>query len=269
MFFDSDLDIVGLYAMPKEKQSTGAKPLSPNAYYIRLMQRVISALEAPTSEGILYKTDTRLRPSGADGPLAASLDSYFAYQQKDAWVWEHMSLIRSRAVYAAAGTAKAFETKKKQALSVHARGNDGELRKEMLDMRARVEREFGSKDPWNLKYARGGIMDIMFAAHFLMLKNGVFHADLGAGLALLHKKKLLSKKDFDILHETLRLAEAAQGFLRLTAELPFMPEKSAGSHKQALVLHALPKKKMTFAAFERQLKQNCAAAYAIYKKILK
>ncbi len=267
MFFDSDLDVIGIYKTgAKDKLSDGDKPLQANVYYIRLMQRVITALSAPTSEGVLYNTDTRLRPSGEDGPLAVSFDAFFDYQQKDAWVWEHMSLIRSRPVYAKTETAKKFETEKTTIL--RRQQPHTERRAEMLDMRAKVEREFGSKDIWNVKYARGGIMDIMFATHFLMLEKSVFHPDLKTGLELLIAKNLLSKKDFDILTKTLHLAEAVQGFLRLAAETPFAPAKASAGLKAALLHHVSPEKKMTFASLEQRLKKDFAQSYAVFKKVM-
>ncbi|NPB31570.1 glutamine-synthetase adenylyltransferase, partial [Shigella sonnei] len=49
--------------------------------------------------GPLYEVDTRLRPSGAQGPLVVSLDGFEKYQREDAWTWEHMALTRARPVY--------------------------------------------------------------------------------------------------------------------------------------------------------------------------
>jgi glutamate-ammonia-ligase adenylyltransferase len=232
------------------------------------MQRLVAALSAPTAEGILYNTDTRLRPAGEDGPLATSLNAFFAYQRKDAWAWEHMSLIRSRPVYASARTAREFERKKIAVLS--APRDEKALKAEMLEMRMKVEKEFGSGDPWNLKYARGGIMDIMFAAHFLMLKRHVFHPDLKTGLEMLYKAKALSRKDFDALAEALAMAKATGDFLRLSAELPFAADKAPPALKQALVAHVMPeKKKMTFTQFTRQLRKTTADAYAAYRKVMR
>ncbi|WP_163360765.1 hypothetical protein, partial [Klebsiella aerogenes] len=68
-------------------------------YYNRLGQRVTAALSVPTPAGPLYEVDTRLRPSGAQGPLVVSLDGFEKYQREDAWTWEHMALTRARPVY--------------------------------------------------------------------------------------------------------------------------------------------------------------------------
>ncbi|MCV5707315.1 hypothetical protein OFN27_29540, partial [Escherichia coli] len=74
----------------------GGRPLGATLYFNRLAQRVSAALSVPTAEGALYEVDTRLRPSGAQGPLAVSLDSFARYQRENAWTWEHMALTRAR-----------------------------------------------------------------------------------------------------------------------------------------------------------------------------
>lgn len=270
MFADSDLDIIALYkTAPKEKASNGAKPLPPNAYYIRLVQRIISAISAPTAEGALYTVDMRLRPAGDDGPLAAQFDGYFDYQRKDAWVWEHMSLIRSRIVYGEPETIAAFEDEKLKILT--APRDDKKLKTDMRTMRQKIDKKFGSKDPWMLKYASGGIMDIMFATHYLMLKHapdtkGILHQDLGAGLEAMYKKKLLSQKDFKSLHTAISAILSAQGFLRLTAEIPFKPDAAAPALLSGLA-QRVSGKTATFKTLAKEMKTTMKAAADVYKDI--
>lgn len=273
MFADSDLDIVGLYKTDaKEKTSNGEKPLPPNVYYIRFMQRLVAALTAPTAEGSLYEVDARLRPAGNDGPLAAQLEGFYDYHRNQAWVWEHMSLIRSRVIHARPGTAAAVAREIEKILSRPR--DEKQLRREMLDMRARVEKQYGSKDPWNLKHRRGGLMDVMFAAHFLALKNarqhkGLLHPSVGDTLGALLRKKLIAAKDAQALLRAQQDAWAAQAFLRLSAELPFDPKKAAQGLQAALVRSVCPKKKMPFRRFAAEIARHCAAGHAAYRKILK
>lgn len=270
MYADSDLDIIALYkTSEKEKSSSGAKPLAPNVYYIRLMQRLISAMSAPTAEGILYEVDARLRPAGNDGPLAAQLDGFFDYHRKDAWVWEHMSLIRSRLVYATDATRKYFTEEMTKILSI--KRDEKELRYEMLDMRGKVEKQFGSKDAWQLKYRRGGLMDVMFAVQFLILKHahkykGLFAPALDDAIKILKNKKVLTAKDAEILSSAHQDAQAAQSFLRLCAELPFDPVKDPPGLKKALA-ESVGGKKMTFKALAARVDKNCKNAYKTYRKL--
>lgn len=273
MFTDSDLDLVGLYHVDAaETQSSGTKPLGPSVYYIRLMQRLITAVSAPTSESVLYDIDTRLRPAGNDGPLAVSLDGFFAYQKNNAWTWEHMCLIRSRIIYASAKTKRSFGRK---AATVLSRPRDSQkLLQDMLDMQAKVKKQFGHKDPWHIKYRDGGFMDMLFALHYLVLKNAhkhkhLFDPSLAATIQNLQSAKLLTAKDAKALCAAADMAVAVQGFLRLTSEHPFKPEKAPAGFKKQLVDCLFPKaQKRGFAAAEKDMNTIFKAADAVCRKIL-
>ena len=78
----SDLDLIYLFSGSHEAESDGPKPLRATDYFNRLAPRVTAALSVPTAAGPLYDVDTRLRPSGADGLLAISLESFAAYQRE-------------------------------------------------------------------------------------------------------------------------------------------------------------------------------------------
>src|SRR5262249_41157780 len=73
MSFSSDVDLVTIYDAPMDAASVGDRTLDASHYYIRLTQRLISAITAPMSEGRLYEVDLRLRPSGEAGPVAVAL----------------------------------------------------------------------------------------------------------------------------------------------------------------------------------------------------
>ncbi|MBS0474875.1 MAG: bifunctional [glutamate--ammonia ligase]-adenylyl-L-tyrosine phosphorylase/[glutamate--ammonia-ligase] adenylyltransferase, partial [Proteobacteria bacterium] len=105
----SDLDLVFLFSGEHGAESDGARPLGATLYYNRLAQRVTGALSVPTAEGALYEVDTRLRPSGAQGPLAVSLDSFSRYQHEAAWTWEHMALARARVLVGTPADRAALE----------------------------------------------------------------------------------------------------------------------------------------------------------------
>jgi glutamate-ammonia-ligase adenylyltransferase len=72
----SDLDLVFLFSGDHTGESDGGRALGSTLYFNRLSQRVIAALSVPTAAGALYEVDVRLRPSGAQGPIAVSLDSF-------------------------------------------------------------------------------------------------------------------------------------------------------------------------------------------------
>lgn len=167
----SDLDLIFLYDFDNNSEaSDGEKPLDTSLYFIRLMQRFISAMSAPTAEGKLYELDFRLRPSGNAGPLATHVDGFLKYQQEEAWVWEGQSLTRARAIAGNAELCEKVEAEIPKILTTHQQHKA--LEKEIFDMRMRIEKEKGTKNIWDVKTIAGGLLDIEFIAQWLAIKNG-------------------------------------------------------------------------------------------------
>ncbi|HEY0275024.1 MAG TPA: glutamine-synthetase adenylyltransferase, partial [Paenirhodobacter sp.] len=79
----SDLDLIVIYDARGVDTSDGDKPLATRTYFARLTQALITAITAPMPEGRLYEVDMRLRPSGRQGPVATSLDSFRSYQMEE------------------------------------------------------------------------------------------------------------------------------------------------------------------------------------------
>ena len=166
----SDLDLVVLYDFDETRRtSEGSRPLDAVVYYTRLTQRLIAALTAPTRRGRLYNVDMRLRPSGAKGPLASQFRGFVAYQRDEAELWEHMALTRARPVAGDPGLAA--EAAAAVASVVAARRQRETVFSEVAAMRELVAKEKGESDPWDLKLAAGGLMDVDFIAQALQLAH--------------------------------------------------------------------------------------------------
>jgi glutamate-ammonia-ligase adenylyltransferase len=162
----SDLDFVMLYDGGAE-ESDGEKPLAASQYFARLTQRLIAAVSAPTSEGVLYETDMRLRPSGNAGPLATSLAGFVAYHREQAWTWEHLALSRARIVSADAGLGEKIDSVVEEILS---RQRDvGKTIGDVIDMRERLTRDRKPRHAFDLKLAAGGLIDLEFIAQSAQL----------------------------------------------------------------------------------------------------
>ncbi len=173
----SDLDIITIYDLPKDADaSDGKKPLVASQYYARMTQQLVSALTAPTAEGKLYEVDLRLRPSGNAGPVASQLASFKAYQAESAWTWEHMALTRARVVSGAPAIVAKVEKIIQDTLT---RERDPQkTATDVQEMRERIDKEFGSKDPWSFKYVRGGLIDLEFIAQYLQLVHANAHPEI-------------------------------------------------------------------------------------------
>lgn len=164
----SDLDLVFIAPdLDPNEMSDGPKPLASQLYFGRLAQRLISAITAPTAEGVAYEVDMRLRPSGSKGPLAVSLNGFRRYHLEQAWTWEHMSLTRSRVVLADPKQKSAIE---KVIVEVLQKPRDVmHLVQDVDRMRARI---FENRDHHELdvKSYSGGLVDLEFVVQFLHLR---------------------------------------------------------------------------------------------------
>jgi [glutamine synthetase] adenylyltransferase / [glutamine synthetase]-adenylyl-L-tyrosine phosphorylase len=177
----SDLDLIYLFDGDFSAESDGARPLGAVHYYNRLAQRVTAGLSVATAAGPLYEVDTRLRPSGADGPLAVSLDGFARYQMEDAWTWEHMALTRARVIYGPADRAEEIIA------NVLNRDRDtAQLLADAAKMREDMATHKPPKGPLDVKLAPGGLVDLEFILHVTQLtRRAGFVPDLGGAIAAL------------------------------------------------------------------------------------
>lgn len=167
--FASDLDLVYLFTGDYSAESDGAKPLGAVTYYNRLGQRVTGALSAPTASGPLYEVDTRLRPSGAQGPLVVSLDGFRRYQEESAWTWEHMALTRARPVFGSPEARAAVQGIIDGVLG--GRRPDRDVIAEAAKMRDEIAAHKAPKGPLDAKLLDGGLVDLEFAVHAMQLTH--------------------------------------------------------------------------------------------------
>ncbi len=238
MTASSDLDLILLYDFDGDAgASDGARPLSGSQYYIRLTQRLVAALSAPTAEGTLYEVDLRLRPSGKAGPLATRIDAFERYQREDAWTWEHMVLTRARVVAGDSGLAARAEASIRAILTM-PRDTD-RIRDEVRLMRGRIEAEKGSDHVWDLKNVAGGLIDIEFVAQYLQLTNAAHSGEvldvntLGA-LTKASRGGILPASEAEILIPAARLYHDLTQILRLCIDTKFHPDEASGEFKALL-----------------------------------
>ena len=177
----SDLDVIYLFSDASGGESDGARPLTPSLYFNRLAQRVTAALSVPTAAGALYEIDTRLRPQGAQGPLAVSLEMFERYQREDAWTWEHMALTRARPLH---GPPEARAELQRIIDATLMRERDpATLRADVLKMRGEIAANKSPSGPLDAKLQRGGLVDCEFLIHFLQLRERTaFDPDLGGAI---------------------------------------------------------------------------------------
>lgn len=167
----SDLDLIVVYDAEPDAVSDGRKPLAARTYYARLTKALITALSAKTAAGALYEVDMRLRPSGRQGPAAASWASFRNYQRNEAWTWEHLALTRARVVAGDAGLAGDLEDFRRAMLAGQPRSLP-QLCTDLSDMRARLAAAKPQAGPWDVTGGPGGLQDIELFAQLVALVAG-------------------------------------------------------------------------------------------------
>ncbi|MCB1490985.1 MAG: bifunctional [glutamine synthetase] adenylyltransferase/[glutamine synthetase]-adenylyl-L-tyrosine phosphorylase [Rhodobiaceae bacterium] len=265
----SDLDMILIYDHdPDAQASDGRRPLAPTQYFARLTQRLIAALSAQTANGNLYEVDMRLRPSGRSGPVATRIGSFRTYQHEQAWTWEHMALTRARPICGDPGLMDELQANIREILCQPR--DAGAILSDVADMRRRIGDEKVARTHWQLKIARGGLIDIEFIAQGLQLVHAPRDPSVLAratpdALAALEKAGALRAEDARVLLEALALFDAVGQRIAVCIVGDIDPETvSAGLRAQLCEAAALP----DFATLDAHIKESEAAVEAIFDRCI-
>jgi glutamate-ammonia-ligase adenylyltransferase len=269
MTFSSDVDLVFIYSVQDfEALSNGEKSFTASVYYNRLAQRLLNAFGAMTHDGRLYEVDTRLRPSGKQGLLAVSTQALSHYFSDLAWTFEFMALTKARAV---AGEESLKEELDDFITQQVGRERDMEkLRLDVIDMRERTEKEFSSTNIWDLKYVRGGLMDIDFIAQYLLLRHAPSTLGEKTGSASkvfgwLKQQRKLDEKTLSELLAADQFLVQLFNMLRLCCDEIFVEDKAPEGLKKLLCDSM---KEPDFASLKQKLIEIEQCVHQHYVQIL-
>src|SRR5471032_2224976 len=171
------------------------------SFWTGVAERMIQTLSAYTGEGVMFAVDTRLRPNGRAGDLVQSEGAYKAYFANHAEAWEGISYMKARALTGNLERATEF-LHELQDVDWRRYGQSMRSRKELAEMRARLEREQGPRNP--LKAGIGGYYGIDFALMYLRLKGaGIFFRVLNTPerIDVIEKMGHLDREDADFLRD--------------------------------------------------------------------
>jgi glutamate-ammonia-ligase adenylyltransferase len=242
MTASSDLDLIVLYDFDDDApESDGPRPLSATTYFTRLTQRLISALTVPTRRGTLYAVDMRLRPSGNKGPAATQFRGFLAYQQGEAETWEQMAL--TRALPVAGDPLFMGEVEAAIRAVIVASRDRATVLSDALAMRRLIASEKGEGDPWELKLAAGGLLDIEFIAQTLVLLEARSHpaiatTDTATVLETAAAAGLLEAGEADELRSAHALMFDLFQWIRLTIPGRFDPDTAGAALRRRLAAAA-------------------------------
>ncbi|MBE0597563.1 MAG: bifunctional [glutamate--ammonia ligase]-adenylyl-L-tyrosine phosphorylase/[glutamate--ammonia-ligase] adenylyltransferase, partial [Desulfuromonadales bacterium] len=180
----------------------------------------ISILTLVTREGYVYQIDTRLRPSGNQGPLVTSLAAFERYHQQSAQLWERQALTKARVVAGPDPLASRIAHLIDEI--VYHRPLPPGLREEIYRLRARMETEVARENAehFNIKTGRGGLVDVEFVAQYLQLHHGGEKPALRSSntlrtLSALHEAGVLEAADYCVLDGGYRFLRRLENKLRL------------------------------------------------------
>jgi glutamate-ammonia-ligase adenylyltransferase len=150
------------------------------------VQKAVQFLTEERASGTLFKVDFRLRPY-AEGALAVPAKRYAEYYGKEAQGWEVQSLCRARFVGGAKKVGGEFWPAVEKAWL--RRGKEKDFISEMKEMRERIatERVPPGKEEQAYKTARGGLVDVEFAAQGWQMKQGMRESQTQAVLQAMRK----------------------------------------------------------------------------------
>jgi glutamate-ammonia-ligase adenylyltransferase len=191
---------------------------------------VISAMSAVSPHGALWKMDARLRPEGANGPLAVTMERATRYYATEAGTWELQSATRARLVAGDEALAQQLFASLQDAARERSKlatiGND------VRTMRARLEStlRIPSHAECDLKRSAGGLVDIEFLVQYLLLNNAASLNDIiipctGEAIGSLAKAGLLDPETAEFVEAhriRLRTLQRTVRLLRETAR-DFIP----------------------------------------------
>jgi glutamate-ammonia-ligase adenylyltransferase len=128
----------------------------------------VQVLSAYTQEGMVFSTDTRLRPRGREGELLITPKQLTKYFAEEAEAWEALSFTKLRFV---AGQRNLGERAASASRILFARfAADPDFPRAVRDMRAKQENADSSR---NFKTSPGATYDIDFLCSFLLVKHGI------------------------------------------------------------------------------------------------
>jgi len=166
----SDIDLI--FGYPESGETQGEKrSLDNHQFFLRLGQRLIKVLDAPTVDGFVFRVDMRLRPYGSSGALVLSFNALEQYYQTQGRDWERYAMIKARVI---GGDQKAGrELLNMLRPFVYRRYLDFSAIEALRGMKQLIQQEVRRKGMAdNIKLGAGGIREVEFIGQAFQLIHG-------------------------------------------------------------------------------------------------
>ncbi|MBU2979226.1 bifunctional [glutamate--ammonia ligase]-adenylyl-L-tyrosine phosphorylase/[glutamate--ammonia-ligase] adenylyltransferase [Alteromonas sp. C1M14] len=168
--FSSDIDLIFVYPA-KGETDRERKPLENQQFFIRLAQKLISALNKITVDGQVFRVDMRLRPFGESGPLVMHMSSFEDYYQEQGRHWERFAMVKARVLNPPSPYREMIENILKPfTFRRYLDFTTIDSLREMKQLIASEQRRRQLKG--NIKLGTGGIREVEFFAQSFQLIHG-------------------------------------------------------------------------------------------------
>lgn len=170
--YSSDIDLICLF--DETRFNGAAEEMEARAGFIKATRAMAAALNDPTAEGYVFRTDLRLRPDASVTPVCISMAAAERYYEGEGRTWERSAYIKARPAAGDVVAGAKFLT----ALTpfVWRKHLDFAAVAETMDMRQRIRDHKGlhglALEGRNLKLGPGGIREIEFFAQTRQLVAG-------------------------------------------------------------------------------------------------
>ncbi|MBA6363351.1 bifunctional [glutamate--ammonia ligase]-adenylyl-L-tyrosine phosphorylase/[glutamate--ammonia-ligase] adenylyltransferase, partial [Colwellia sp. BRX8-8] len=199
--FSSDIDLIFTY--PEMGETQGARrSLDNQQFFIRLAQKLITALHQKTADGFVYRVDMRLRPFGESGPLVLTFNAMEDYYQEQGRDWERYAMLKARLI----GQGK-YHDQLSTILRpfVYRRYIDFSVIDSLRRMKMMIAQEVRRKQlNNNIKLGAGGIREVEFIVQVFQLIRGgrikeLQHRRLLTVLPILVEKEVITAENEAVL----------------------------------------------------------------------
>ena len=169
MGYASDVELLFVYEDPQ----TPTRPAVAE-FCERLVAEFLATIRSRRAG--IFRIDLRLRPYGAAGSLAVSLEAFRRYYGPDgpAWPYERQALVKARTVAGDAALGARVEALRDEIVY-------GGVAFDAVAMRAMRERQLRHLVPGgvlNSKYSSGGLVDVEYLVQGLQMRHGVAHPEV-------------------------------------------------------------------------------------------
>ena len=274
MDYGSDLDMLIVFddeqPWPISRSATAGTDVvagcsTAHEFYAKLTSQIVRVLSSITREGLLYRSDLRLRPEGKSGPVALGLGGFLGYIANRASSWEHSAYLKAREV---AGNLEFGQRARKLICdaSFDAASRNQALGEELSGIRTRLMKEKARGVRPNIKWGRGGMTDVYFVTRYLQLRDRIYYPPEEGTTALIEhlgERGSLDRNAARVLFEGYRFLRSLDHWMRLLLDRP-SPMLPASSIALGDISRALG---MTPAEVDLAFAHHTDAIHGVYEEV--